>query len=95
MSFTIEHKQRDDIGMFYIGEYHDRLGEMTYRLADKELMIIDHTLVDDELRGQGAGKQLVAAGVEFARANNYKIRPLCVFAKSVFDKTPEYIDVLE
>jgi hypothetical protein len=42
----------------------------------------------------GAGAKLVAAAVEWARAANRKVIPLCPFAKSVFDKTPEYKDVL-
>jgi uncharacterized protein len=57
-------------------------------------VIIDHTQVDDALRGKGAGKKLVEAAVEWARAENQKMIPLCPFARSVFDKTPDYADVL-
>lgn len=57
-------------------------------------LIIDHTQVDDALRGTGAGKKLVHAAVEWARAGNARLLPLCPFARSVFDKTPEYSDVL-
>ena len=66
---------------------------MSYTVAGSRV-IIDHTDVDDRLRGQGAGKQLVKAAVEWARAENRKLMPLCPFAKSVFDKTAEYSDVL-
>ena len=31
---------------------------------------------------------------EYAREKGIKIIPLCPFAKSVFDKTPEFRDVL-
>lgn len=74
---------------------HDgkRLAEMTYTVAGSRV-IIDHTTVDDALRGTGAGKKLVEAAVQWARAENVKIIPLCPFAKSVFDKTPAYSDVL-
>jgi len=50
--------------------------------------------VSEALRGKSAGKQLVAAAVEYARANQLKIIPLCPFAKAVFDKTPTFQDVL-
>lgn len=70
-----------------------RLAEMTYTVAGSRV-IIDHTTVDDALRGTGAGKKLVEAAVQWARAENVKIIPLCPFAKSVFDKTPAYADVL-
>ena len=39
-------------------------------------------------------KQMVAKAVEYARENKVKIIPLCPFAKSVFDKVPEFRDVL-
>ena len=71
-----------------------RLAEMTYSAAGSDKIIIDHTNVDDALRGTGTGGKLVAAAVEWARASGKKILPLCPFAKSVFDKKPEYRDVL-
>jgi len=36
----------------------------------------------------------VKAAVEWARAEQRKLMPLCPFAKSVFDKTADYSDVL-
>jgi len=39
-------------------------------------------------------KKMVAQAVAFAREKNIKIIPLCPFAKKVFDKTPEFKDVL-
>ena len=45
-----------------------------------------------------AGLEFFAADVieeeKWARAENRKLMPLCPFAKSVFDKTAEYSDVL-
>ena len=67
---------------------------MTYVWAGANKIIIDHTEVDDSLRGQGAGKSLVMEAVNFARAEKIKILPLCPYAKSVFDKTEEIRDVL-
>ena len=69
--------------------------EMTYSVAADSTVIINHTGVDDALRGTGAGKQLLAALVEWARAEHKKIVPICPFAKAVFEKTPEYQDVLK
>ncbi|AMY06435.1 N-acetyltransferase [Staphylococcus condimenti] len=81
---------------FYIGENEDNFkAQMTYVPTNPEMFIIDHTEVSDELRGQGAGYKMVEAAVNYARETNKKIVPLCPFAKSVFDKTPEYADVLK
>jgi len=66
---------------------------MTYTTAGSKV-IIDHTTVDDVLRGKGVGAQLVRAAVEWARKENVKLLPLCPYARSVFDKNPEYGDVL-
>jgi len=66
---------------------------MTYTVAGTRV-IIDHTQVDDSLRGQGVGGMLVRAAVDWARAENARLLPLCPYAKSVFDKTPAYEDVL-
>ncbi|HLO55361.1 MAG TPA: GNAT family N-acetyltransferase [Saprospiraceae bacterium] len=89
-------KQKDDgkNGMFYVEQEGKVLAQMTYVWTGAERIIIDHTEVDDALRGQSAGKQLVAKAVEFAREKSLKIIPLCPFAKSVFDKVAEYRDVL-
>lgn len=92
----MEVKQKDDgkNGMFYVEQEGKVLAQMTYVWTGAERIIIDHTEVDDALRGQSAGKQLVAKAVEFAREKSLKIIPLCPFAKSVFDKVVEYRDVL-
>ena len=82
-------------GAFVIEENNERLAEMTYSKAGDLLIIIDHTEVSDKLRGQGAGKQLVAKAVAYAREKGIKILPLCPFARAVFDKTPEYQDVMQ
>ncbi len=91
----IQLEQTTTKGAFYYEEGGKRLAEMTFTMAGETRMIIDHTDVSDVLRGKGAGKQLVEAAVQHARKNNLKILPLCPFAKSVFDKTEAYRDVLD
>lgn len=79
---------------FFIEQNGEIVAEMTYVWTGKTGIIIDHTNVDEKLKGQGAGKQLVIKAIEFARANGLKIMPLCPFAKSVFDKEASFRDVL-
>jgi hypothetical protein len=87
-------KEDGSKGMFYIEQEGKLVAEMTYVWAGKDKIIIDHTEVDDVLRGKSAGKQMVTKAVDFARAKGIKILPLCPFAKSVFDKVKEFNDVL-
>ena len=93
MSDAVSHVPAGHKGAFVIERDGKRLAEMTYTSAGSKI-IIDHTDVSDALRGTGAGKRLVMAAVEWARAEKRTILPLCPFAKSVFDKTPELRDVL-
>ena len=89
----IEHEHSGHRGAFVWMEDGERLAVMSYTVAGSRV-IIDHTDVDDRLRGKGAGKQLVKSAVEWARADKVQLMPLCPFARSVFEKTPEYSDVL-
>lgn len=90
----IQHESDGQKGHFIIKEKDGSLSaEMTYVHAGPGLIIIDHTEVDEIHKGKSVGAQLVYHAVEFARANQLSILPLCPFAKSVFDKTPEYNDV--
>ena len=92
----IQQKQDGNKGSFYVEENGTILAEMTYSMGGSDLMIIDHTEVDDALRGKNVGYQLVQTAVDNARTNKLKILPLCPFTKAVFDKKgKEYDDVLK
>lgn len=81
-------------GAFYIEENGVRVGTMSYVFMADNAFIIDHTEVDASQEGKGLGRKLVQAGVDYARENDLKILPLCPYAKKIFEKTPEYEDVL-
>lgn len=68
--------------------------EMTFSKAGASLIIIDQTEVSDAHRGSGAGARLVTRAVDDARASGRTILPLCPFARSQFDRHPEWRDVL-
>ena len=90
----IQRQEHGAKGAFFIEENGERLAEMTYVKAGETKIIIDHTEVGVSLKGEGIGKDLVKAGVDFARQNNLKIVPLCSFAKAEFEKHAEFADVL-
>lgn len=81
-------------GYFYVVVDDKTEAKMTFIFAGNDKIIIDHTEVYPGNDGKGFGKMMVTKAVEFARTKNLKIIPLCPFAKSVFDKTPEFKDVL-
>lgn len=86
--------QTETKGAAFIQKETHLLAEMTFSIAGPELIIIDHTDVDASLKGQGVGKKLLLKIVEKAREENFKILPLCPFAKSLFDKDESLKDVL-
>ena len=90
----VKHIFNESKGAFIIKNDTERLAEMTYSKAGQNKIIIDHTEIDDSLRGQGAGNKLLMEAVNYARVEKLKIIPLCPFAKSVFDKDPSISDVL-
>jgi uncharacterized protein len=90
----IQHKLVGKKGIFYVGQEGAIVAEMVYTKPSEDKIIIEHTEVDESLEGKGVGKQLVSTAVEYARAHNLKIIPLCPFAKKVFDRTKEFQDVL-
>lgn len=84
----------DKKGKFYIEEDGEIKAEMHYTKAGEKRLIIDHTEVDRDLRGQGAGKKMLLDLVDYARESDLIVLPICPFAKSVFDKEEGIRDVL-
>jgi len=91
---TIQHEDNGKKGSFYVEEAGKRLAEMVYVWAGEKTFIVEHTEVDESLEGKGVGKQLVTHAVDFARAQELKLIPLCPFTKGVIDRTPAFQDVL-
>lgn len=90
----VQQRDNEHKGEFFVEQEGERLAEMTYSWAGTDKFIIDHTDVSDTLRGQGVGRYLLDAAVQFARDRQVKIIPLCPFAKSVLQKDANIQDVL-
>lgn len=91
---SIKHETDGKRGSFYLEKDGKRLAEMVYVMAGDDKMIIDHTEVDESLKGQGVGKRLQEQLVAWVRENHIKVIPLCPFAKATFQKVKEWQDVL-
>lgn len=94
MEQAIEHQENGAKGAFYVEQDGRRLAEMSYSRTNATLVIVDHTEVDASLGGQGVGRKLLDAMVQWARATGTKVVPLCTYAKAQFDKDPSIRDVL-
>ncbi len=78
---------------FYIEDDNNTLAEMVYHFINATAFVITHTEVDETLEGKGIGRQLIAAAVDYARKNSFKIKATCPFAKKVLDRSPKFADV--
>lgn len=65
------------------------IAEVTFPDFDDNTIIIDHTFVDDSLRGQGIAAKLMLEVVSYAKANNKKIKASCSYAVKWFEKNKE------
>ena len=72
----------------------DTVAYISYSKAGDDKIIIDHTDVRPDFKGQDLGRKLVHKAVEYARENTIKIFPICPFTASVFQKDESIRDVL-
>jgi len=90
MEFTYDSNQ--------IALYHsdnNLLAEVTFPAVDQNTVNINHTYVDDSLRGQGVAGQLVEAVAKQLRSENKKAILTCSYAIKWFEKHPEYNDLVK
>ena len=82
------------------GRYEVRFGagtepaELTYTRKGPHTIIANHTFVPDALRGRGIAEALVRRLVADARKGDYRIVPLCPYVKALYEKHPEWSDVM-
>lgn len=80
----VKQQETESKGSFFMEVDRKVLAEMAYSKAGTERIIIDHTEVSDELRGQGAGAQLVAAG----KVGRYQNSASMSFCQNYATKAP-------
>lgn len=64
-----------------------------YRLSGR-VMEITHTGVPPAVEGRGIAADLVAAALAHARANGWKVRPICSYVQAYMRRHPETLDLL-
>nr|WP_322623719.1 GNAT family N-acetyltransferase [uncultured Flavobacterium sp.] len=88
----IKHNDNGKRGTFRAFEGEAEAGIITYVWQDEKTFIIEHTVGNPDFKG--VGMVLLNAAVEYARQNDFKIVPVCAFAKKMFERKPELADVL-
>ena len=71
------------------------VAEVTFPLDAAGVAEINHTFVDESLRGQGVAGRMMQAVAQVLRDRGWKARPTCSYAAKWFEGHPEYGDVTE
>jgi uncharacterized protein len=93
-TIDVSHEESGGRGAFFVQRADVRLAQMTYTRTAKDRVIIDHTEVDDALRGLGVARKLLDAAVAWARSSGTKVIATCPYAKAQFEKDESIRDVL-
>lgn len=86
--------ENDSQGRFFVGDKDKPIALLNYFYKTDNVLVITHTEVDSSLQGQGVGKALIEAVVNFAKQNDLKIQPLCTYASAVLIKNEVYKSIL-
>lgn len=91
MENFIEEKNR-----IYMNDEKGRLiAEVTFPNIDAGTVNLNHTFVDDSLRGQGIASKLIEAAAIKLQSENKKIIPTCSYAVHWFEKNKDYSTLLK
>ncbi len=79
----------------YLKDENNKLiAEITFPYVKDATVDINHTFVDESLRGQGVASKLLEAVIGQLKERNLKAIPTCSYAISWFEKHPEYKEFL-
>ncbi|MDU7337403.1 MAG: GNAT family N-acetyltransferase [Clostridium sp.] len=90
MEFT-----KEDNRIFSNDETGKLIAEITFPNISSTTVDINHTFVDDSLRGQGVAGKLMLAAVDSIRAQGKKAIATCPYAVAWFEKNNEFSNLLD
>ena len=79
--------------IFALDEQGKLVAEVTFPVSEG-VADIDHTFVDQSLRGQGVAGQLLEAAVRQIRAEGLRAKATCSYAVKWFGEHPDQSDLL-
>lgn len=82
-------------GRYVLDMPNGETAELTYVRSSPDHHLVDYTFVPRPYRGKGVAERLVVHAVEEARANGFKITPLCGYVAAEFRRHPQWADVLK
>ena len=77
---------KEDSRIYSLDDNGKVVAEITFYESGNEIFTIDHTFVDESLRGQGIAGKLVEMAVEEIEKRGGKVEATCSYAKKWIEK---------
>lgn len=81
--------KREQHRIFAVNESGAVIAEITFPEREKGIYVIDHTFVDESLRGQGVAKVLVEMAIDQIKEQKGKVEATCSYAQHYLEKNPQ------
>ena len=77
--------------IYSVNEQGKVVAEITFQELGQGIFNINHTFVDESLRGQGIAQKLVEMAIEEIKKKDGKVQATCSYAKHYLEKRGENI----
>ena len=78
---------------FYLGDPVHPTAEISFEQISEDTLSVNHTFVDESLRGQGIAEKLLDAVADHARSGHKKLSATCSYARKKLDGSEKYRDI--
>jgi predicted GNAT family acetyltransferase len=86
--------KREGNWIFKKSEDGNVIAEVTFPNLRDGVVVINHTFVDDSLRGQGIAGELVESAYEAVKADGKQAVVTCPYAVKWFNERPDKTDIV-
>ena len=95
-AITVAREDIDDSHGRYVARVDGQDGEaeLVFTRRGEQLVSADHTFAPENLRGTGAAMALVERLIADARAEGFRIIPLCPYVRHKYEEHPDWADVM-
>lgn len=80
---------------YYDQETKQEAGYISYTMIHKVVLRAEHTIVDDAFQGRGIARALADELITICRRRGFLVRPKCPYIAKLFERLPEWGDLLE
>ena len=77
---------KTESSIYSVNSEGKRIAEITFNEIEKGVFDINHTFVDESLRGQKIGQKLVEMAIDEIKKKNGKVVASCSYAKHYLEK---------